>query len=339
MWDLTVPPKCETSSDGPQNLPSSLGGLDGERSEKISGDVVAGGLWAVSTRDGASWNRPTVNLTSRESVVGEHSLGRTFVRFGRNASWTFSGGADGIVWARDNSGHERHRFHACHGAARDLQPSPTEPSVVGVACADGTVRLIDAATARGAVLVGQDDIRFMQFSEDGRVLRSLDQQGHLWQWDLGSVTWAALPSKLRDSSPASALIRSGQATGFWAEVTLGRLPVSMAAMLEGAVEYRRRMGTWPAADLPPTASCCWDEGVGAECRIGDQKLPAWLPLQTTWNPSVFRYAFHGQGNRFTAEALGDFDCDAISSRLLVEGHIDATGAWAVDHVDVSRLGF
>jgi hypothetical protein len=96
---------------------------------------------------------------------------------------------------------------------------------------------------------------------------------------------------------------------------------------EGAKSYYLESGALPAsvATTPSLGSCCEGGGKCApDLAMWDQ--PTWRALGFSMDdPHYYRYEFQSDGDRFTARAIGDLDCDSNFATFRIYGQVDSQG--------------
>jgi len=84
---------------------------------------------------------------------------------------------------------------------------------------------------------------------------------------------------------------------------------------------------FPAVDAPltPARGCCETQ---ATCKpnAAQWRTPAWQALEFSIDDnSHYQYSYHSDGKTFTAQAVGDLDCDGTPVTYTLEGKLDAAG--------------
>lgn len=81
-----------------------------------------------------------------------------------------------------------------------------------------------------------------------------------------------------------------------------------------------------SAPLTPAAPCC--EGPNHKCADAQSwQVPAWQQLDFEIDrPHYFRYSYESDGKTFTAQAVGDLDCDGDTITYEISGTIGGSGA-------------
>ncbi len=100
-----------------------------------------------------------------------------------------------------------------------------------------------------------------------------------------------------------------------AEVLLNRLGKS--AKVAYITDAKFPVGTVP---LTPAASCCTGPRAHCVSTPADWATPLWTQLGFSIDePNLFQYSYTSDGTTFTAEAVGDLDCDGTMITYRLEG--------------------
>lgn len=94
------------------------------------------------------------------------------------------------------------------------------------------------------------------------------------------------------------------------------------AIVASAKRYYATHGHYPAGEAPltPPESCC--EAARRTCA-GDWTQPTWKQLGIAFTePQRFQFSYHSDGKTFTANAVGDLDCDGTSMVYVARGTVD-----------------
>lgn len=81
-----------------------------------------------------------------------------------------------------------------------------------------------------------------------------------------------------------------------------------------------------SAALTPGVPCCMAEGADHKCKPSpkDWAAPAWQALGFDITEShYYQYSYESDGATFTAQAVGDLDCDNIMATYELKGKIVA----------------
>lgn len=85
-------------------------------------------------------------------------------------------------------------------------------------------------------------------------------------------------------------------------------------------------GSFPigTVGLTPAAGCCVGPHQRCERNPADWAVPAWrtLGFEMTDRHFYFQYSYGSDGKTYTAEAVGDLDCDEVTSTFTMRGAIE-----------------
>ena len=82
----------------------------------------------------------------------------------------------------------------------------------------------------------------------------------------------------------------------------------------------------------PALRCCVISGVGSRCvpEPTQWQDPTWVAVQFSMDdPHYYQYEFTASATQFTARAIGDLDCDGVTSSYSMVGRVNAEGVFGL----------
>jgi type IV pilus assembly protein PilA len=103
--------------------------------------------------------------------------------------------------------------------------------------------------------------------------------------------------------------------------------IELRRMSHGAKSYFIEHDAYPVGNAPltPATPCCLGPGAKCETTPADWMTPEWQVLDfQILEPHRYQYSYTSDGRSFHAIAVGDLDCDGVSSTYTLD--IDSAGS-------------
>jgi prepilin-type N-terminal cleavage/methylation domain-containing protein len=143
---------------------------------------------------------------------------------------------------------------------------------------------------------------------------------------IGLLSAAAIPTMVKYIARA----KTGEARTFIQKIYVGaRIYYLEERTKAGQIEPTPKQ--FPVTEpLTPAATCCALGGAKCAPRAAYWKTPTWQGLGfSVDDPHYYQYGFTSSGvslaSKFTADAIGDLDCDGKLSTYSMSGEVNTTG--------------